>query len=288
MKGRSNDTHFDFDVLYDRLVVPQFAQFDELDSRRANASHSVSDACKSGFAVYSLKSNSLLDFRPKAPAELANLKTCFKIDKIPSVNGLRNILDGVDAPTMGRVFGCVVDYLESRGVLAKYRYFQDALVVSVDGVHHYSSEKVKCAGCLERHHRDGRITYTHSLLSAAIVDTRRAEVFICDNEPIVQQDGAVKNDCERTAARRLLQRMGKLHGTKSMVYVMDALYGCAPIIAQLRQCSARWNYVINCKEGSHKHLFGQFDEAMKAARSSGVSYGVRTPLMKWATSTAWS
>lgn len=199
--------------------------------------------------------------RPKAPAELANSKTCFGIDKLPSDNELRNILDGVDATAMGTVFGSVVDYLEEHGVLAKYRYFQDALVVSVDGVHHYSSEKVECAGCLQRHHRDGRITYTHSLLSAAIIDPRRAEVFVCDNKPIVQQDGAVRNDCERTAVGRLLQRMGELHGTRSMVYVMDALYGCAPIIAQLGQCSPRWSYVINCKEGGHKHLFGQFDKA---------------------------
>ena len=261
MKGKPNDTHFDFDVLYNQLVVPHFAQFDRTDQRRANASHSVSDACKSGFAIYSLKSDSLLDFRPKAPAELANLKTCFGIDKIASDNGLRNILDGVDAAAMGTVFASVVDYLETQGVLAKYRYFQGALVVSVDGVHHYSSEKVKCPNCLERHHRDGRVTYSHSLLSAAILDPRRAEVFICDNEPIVQQDGAVKNDCERTAAGRLLRRMGELHGTKSMVYIMDALYGCAPVIAQLGQYSPRWKYVINCKEGSHKHLFGQFDEA---------------------------
>ena len=287
MKGQPNATHFDFDVLYDRLVVPHFDQFDQRDSRFANASHSVSDACKSGFTVYSLESDSLLDFRPKAPAELANLKTYFRIDKIPSDNGLRNILDGVDAAAMVTVFGSVVDYFEAQGVLTRYRYFQDALVVIVDSVHHYSSEKVRCHNCLDRHHHDGRLTYSHSLLSAVVVDPRRAEVFICDNEPIVQQDGAVKNYCERTAAGRLLRRLGERHSTKSMIYVMDALYGCAPIIAQLGQCSPRWKYVINCKEGSHKHMFAQFDEANERGRSSGVSCDVRRQRMRWATSLTW-
>lgn len=260
MKSTQKKRTFDFDTLYDRIVIPHFARLEEGDTRKNNWSYSISDICKSGFAVYSLKSSSLLDFRPKTPAEDSNLKSCFKIETIPSDNGLRNVLDSIDSSKMRDVFCDTVDYLEAHDVLKDYQFLEGYNLISVDGVQHYNSKKVKCDCCLERHHRDGSISYSHSMLSAALVHPKKAEVFIADNEPIIQQDGEVKNDCERNAAKRLLHRMGEIHGLKSIVYVMDALYGCAPVIELVHEKSPNWKFIINCKEEGHKYLFKQFDE----------------------------
>lgn len=87
------------------------------------------------------------------------------------------------------------------------------------------------------------------------------EVFVVDAEPIVQQDGRDKNDCERTAAKRLLTHLAATYASRPVVYAMDALYGCAPIIAQITAASPTWRYVINAKPNGHKHLFKQFNEA---------------------------
>ena len=109
MKGSVSSTDFDFDRLYEAIVVPHFAQLDQGDERRSNKSLTISDACKAGFAIYSLKASSLLDFRPKAPAEEANLRQCFGIDKIPSDSGLKKLLDTVAAPALRGVFAKVYD-----------------------------------------------------------------------------------------------------------------------------------------------------------------------------------
>lgn len=260
MKDTTSSNDFDFDHLYEAIAISHFEHLDDLDNRRVNKSVTVSDACKAGFAVYSLKASSLLDFRPKAPAEEDNLKRCFGIGKIPNDSGLKKILDGIDSNSLRGVFKRVFDFLREQDVLKKYRFHEDFLTVSIDGVHHYSSKNIKCLCCLEKHHRDGTVTYSHSMLSAALVHADRSEVFVLDNEPIVKQDGVKKNDCERNAATRLFEALNDILGSESVVYALDALYGCAPIIKLITQTSASWRYVINAKEGGHKHLFAQFDQ----------------------------
>ena len=62
------------------------------------------------------------------------------------------------------------------------------------------------------------------MLSAVLVHPVEKEVFVIDNEPIIGQDGTSKNDCERSAAKRLLNHMQTAYGTEWLVWVMDALY----------------------------------------------------------------
>lgn len=112
---------------------------------------------------------------------------------------------------------------------------------------------------MKRLHRDGSTSYYHSMLSAAIVHPNQSEVFIADNEPIVKQDGAVKNDCERNAAKRLFAKLNILYGSQSIVYALDALYSCAPIIEQIT-ANKNWKFISNITEKGHKHLFSQFNE----------------------------
>ncbi len=45
-----------------------------------------------------------------------------------------------------------------------------------------------------------------------------------------------------------------------MVYVLDALYACAPIVNLITESSPTWKYIINAKESGSKYLFEQFDE----------------------------
>jgi hypothetical protein len=252
---------FDFDEVYTSVILPHFEELEEQHPRRSNARFKVNQICRAGFAIYSLKSSSLLDFRPKTEAEVQNLATCFGIKKLPSDNGLRDVLDVVDHDKMRSGLDKTMDYLRDQEVLDDYLLDGDYLVFSVDGVKHYSSKSLHCDCCLTRHHRDGTTTYQHQLLAAALVKPGAPEVFVVDAEPIVQQDGHDKNDCERTSAKRLLDRMASLYSSERVVYAMDALYGCAPIIELITQASPSWSYVINAKVDGHKHLVKQFNMA---------------------------
>ena len=163
MKNSQPSNQKTLQELYSELVLPLFEQVAATDSRRPNVVHSAMDALKSGFALFNLKASSLFAFRPKTDIQLSNLKTIYGIDKIPSDNGLRNILDRLNASTLNKGFGRVLPYLKQLGRLDDYRYWNGHLIASIDGVQHKCSKKVKCDKCLTRTHQDGTISNSHSM-----------------------------------------------------------------------------------------------------------------------------
>ena len=78
-----------------------------------------------------------------------------------------------------------------------------------------------------------------------------------DFEPIICQDGADKNDCERVAAKRLCESLDQRYPGMLKILVEDALYSNAPHIRQISENG--WNFIINVKPDSHKSLFKQFE-----------------------------
>ncbi|WP_420460905.1 hypothetical protein [Neolewinella sp.] len=216
--------------VYEQLILPALEHCANSDLRRKNASHTAMDALKSGYAIFHLKAPSLFGFQPKLAAERKNLQSVYGIDRIPSDNGLRDILDRLAAQDLNEGFHQVLPFLESRQVAPSYRYWNDHYVVSVDGVQHQCSHKVKCPYCLKRQHKNGTVSYSHAMLSGALVCPKRRQVFVIDNEPILKQDGQTKNDCEHNAAKRFFERQASVNGHRSMIYVLDALYACAPIV----------------------------------------------------------
>jgi hypothetical protein len=261
MKTKKSNSVYNFDNLYGDVIAPFFTNI--ADNRASNSSYSQTDALRSGFAMYSLKSPSLYSFRKRSEAEESNLTSIFGIEKIPSDNGLRKILDQVDSDTLGGGFKELYQFLKKNNYLPQYRYWSGNLVVSIDGVEHFCSKEVSCPHCMVRNHRGGSKSYYHSMLSAAIVNPDHREVLILDNEPIVKQDGAKKNDCERNAAKRLLHNLQKSHSETGMVLVMDALYSCGPIIRQVSE-NEKWRYIIGITPDGHTSLFQQFDELNEA------------------------
>ncbi|MDX2245595.1 MAG: transposase [Bacteroidia bacterium] len=258
MEKSSRANGVDFDTIYREVIQKRFGEIK--DERGENSSYRLRDALSSGFAIYSLKSPSLLSFRQQSEAEKGNLRTVFGIEKIPSDNGLRKILDEVSPTELGKGFGALFTWMKQKRLLEGYRYWQDYLVVSIDGVEHFCSKQLQCPHCMKRTHRDGTSSHYHALLSAAIVCPGKSEVFVLENEPILKQDGAQKNDCEQNAAKRLFERREGTYGQEKRVYVMDALYACGPIIRQItRQPQAR--YIIGVTDKGHTALFRQFDQA---------------------------
>ena len=273
---KSND--ISLKAIFEELVTPLLESVALKDSRRSNAKHSALDALKAGFAIFHLKAPSLFAFRPRLETEEQNLKSIFQIGQIPSDNGLRDILDGLPAGELNNGFNRVLPFLESHNKLAPYRYWNGHLICSIDGVQHECSKKVKCDYCLVRKHRNGSETYAHSMLTAAVVCPGLREVFVVNNEPIVKQDGETKNDCERNAAKRLFARLSDTFTGKPVVYVLDALYACAPVINQIVGKDLSAKYVINAKEKGNKYLFAQFDELNESGEIKWIKKRVKDGL----------
>lgn len=227
------------------------------DNRQYNASYSLSDMLKAGFAMFSLKCPSLLSFMGMTVAERHNLSSIYHLDGLPSANGLRKCLDGLSPDRLRTGFGRLWKRLRQLGILDVYRYWNRHLIVSVDGVEHFCSKNIHCPHCLSRTHK-GETGYHHAMLSAVLVHPGHREVFVMENEPILRQDGQQKNDCERNACKRLLGHIRSNYGKERLLFVMDALYSCAPIVKPLLE-NPRWQFVIGIRPEGNASLFAQWE-----------------------------
>jgi len=110
------------------------------------------------------------------------------------------------------------------------------------------SQAIHCDGCLQKKNKQtGEVTYQHQLLGAVIAHPDYREVIPLAPEPIVQQDGSRKNDCERNAAKRLLGKIRKEHPRLKLIvaFLVDQTQQlCCPLF------QAVWN-----KLGSKRALW---------------------------------
>jgi hypothetical protein len=109
---------------------------------------------------------------------------------------MREVLDELQAAKVRSLFSKVIEQVKKSDFFAWYRYFKQLVVVSIDGVEHFSSQKVHCKHCLEKEHKPGEITCSHAMLAALVVYPDKREVLPLTAEPMVKQDGFEKNDSE--------------------------------------------------------------------------------------------
>jgi Transposase DDE domain len=246
-------------LTFDKLMETLDEKFQTIPDKRTGhaVKYRLPDVLKAAFAMFSLKSPSLLDFKTQTTAEEKNLHNIYRIEgEIPCDNQMRGILDPVDPQLLRPLFQTCFSLLSKAGVIREYEYRDKHVLVSVDGVEHFCSTKVHCSNCTTRKHRNGEMSYHHSGLAAVIVHPEQKEVIPIDFEPILNQDGSKKNDCERNAAKRICKTLNKCYPDLKILLVEDALYANAPHIRQITDYG--WRYILNVKPDSHESLEKQF------------------------------
>jgi Transposase DDE domain len=234
-----------------RLIRSHFGSL--LDPRSGEVEILLDDALMSAFAMFSLKDPSLLAFDHRRRDPNDNFRTIYGINRVPSDSQMRAVLDPVDPAGLRAPFREIFRRLQRGKVLERFLYLEDHYLVSLDGTGYFSSDKIHCPSCLVKHHRGGGITYYHQLLGATLVHPDLKEVIPLAPEPIIQQDGHTKNDCERNATRRWLKQFRQEHPHLPIIVVEDALSANAPHLRDLREARAR--YIIGVKPGDHVFLF---------------------------------
>jgi len=244
-------------ITFDDLMETLSEEFARLpDHRRANSSYELADVLRSAFAMFSLKSPSLLAFKELTKQEEKNLKAIYRIQSVPSDTQMRTMLDPLSPAPLRTLFAKLFNKLSESGVIKEYEYWKGQLVISIDGVEHFCSTKVHCDHCTTRAHRNGETSYHHAGLAAVLVHPDQEEVLTLDFEPILNADGSKKNDCERNAAKRLCQDLRERYPDLKPILVEDALYANAPHIRQITGYG--WFFVLNVKPDSHESLERQF------------------------------
>jgi hypothetical protein len=232
------------------------------DPRSGEVEIPLDDALMSAFAMFALKDPSLLAFDHRRRDPNDNFRSIYGISHIPSDSQMRAVLDPVDPARLRAPFREIFRRLQRGKALKPFVFLDGHYLLSLDGTTYFSSAKIHCPTCLVKHHRNGNITYSHQLLGATLVHPDLKEVIPLAPEPIIQQDGQNKNDCERNATRRWLQSFRQEHPHLPVIVVEDALSANAPHLRDLREADA--HCIIGVKPGDHTFLFAHLqalDEA---------------------------
>src|SRR5229473_3598719 len=251
--------HLSADALFG-LVRSGFANIP--DYRLSDPDISLTDALMSAFAMFSLKSPSLLAF-DKERAE-GNLETIYGIERVPCDTHMREILDPVSPKWLRPVFKSVFGQLQRGKALEEMVFLEGHYLLALDGTGYFSSQTMHCASCLHKVHRNGAITYAHQMLGAALIHPDKRAVIPLMPEPIIKQDGTAKNDCERHAAKRFMAKLRQDPPHLTCIITEESLSANAPHIETLHDHGC--HSILGVKEGDHAYLFTQVQAAEEAGR----------------------
>lgn len=251
--------HLSADALLSRLRSG-FA--DIVDHRPGQPDISLGDALMSAFAMFALKSPSLLAF-DKDRTE-GNLHQVYGIERVPCDTAMREMLDPVEPESLRPLFKGIFGALQRGKALEAMVFVEGHYLLALDGTGYFSSQQIHCESCLETHHRNGTVTYRHQMLGAALVHPDRRAVIPLMPEPIIKHDGTEKNDCERNAAKRFITKLRQDHPHLKLIVTEDSLSSNAPHIDVLQ--AHNLHYILGVKEGDHAYLFEHVAAAERAGR----------------------
>jgi len=260
--------HLSADALFELLGTC----FDKIpDLRPGNVDISLRDALMSGFAMFSLKSPSLLSFEERKKEDNHNFNTIYGIENIPSDSRMREILDEVSPKDISPVFKDVFRQLQRGKALEPMVFMEGCYLLTLDGTGFFSSEKISSDACLEKtNKKTGKVSYYMQMLGASIVHPDFKEVIPLCPEMIIKQDGQNKNDCERNAAKRFFKQLRRDHPNLPLIITEDALSPNAPHIRDLKVHNL--HFILGVKPGDHAFLFDHVNKASNNGASTEFEY----------------
>jgi hypothetical protein len=268
--------------VFDTLVTGFHRVLDRLADFRTgeNTTYSVKDAALGAFSVFFTQSPSFLAHQRAMEKSKgrSNATSMFGIERVPSDNQIRNLLDPIVPDAVWPVFGQAVDLLETEGELEAFRSYNDNLHVALDGLCYFSSQKIHCQNCSHRTSSKGNTTYFHNAITPVIVAPDNKRVIAVEPEFIVPQDGHQKQDCEQAAAKRWIKAHAEQYAGKNVTLSGDDLY-CKQPLCELA-LDNHFNFLFVCKPDSHKTLYTKIDalEAEDALSQFSVHHLIKKHL----------
>ena len=219
----------------------------------------VSDAMLSAFSMFFMQSQSFLEYQRQMQSRSGkdNVQSIFGVEKIPSDQQIRNILDLISANSLGFVFERIYQFLQNGKHLKRYERLGGNLLICLDGTEYHSSSKISCDCCSTRTHGNGKVTYSHTAILPVIAAPNCAEVISLPPEFVTPQDGHEKQDCETAAAKRWISKHRHLFQGQAITLLGDDLYSRQPMC---RHClDAEMNFIFTCLPTSHSSLYEWLD-----------------------------
>jgi hypothetical protein len=217
----------------------------------------------SAFAMLFFQHSSLLEYQRRMQKRTgrSNLARVFQVEELPSDTQMREILDGVPPEPLRRVVPQTFAQMRRVGWTTRFvtvvggaKYYPTVL----DGSEYFHSTQIHCPSCLRQRQANGETHYSHVVVAATVTRAGSHAILPLDAEEVRNTDGLQQQDCELTAAKRLVKRLRAEHRQLSLCIVGDDLYGHEPWIEELR--ALRMSFVLVAKPTSHVALFEQLEE----------------------------
>jgi len=256
------------------------------DPRRGrNRRYAMTDVAMAALSVFFMQSPSFLAHQ-RALAEArtrSNAHTLFGLDRIPCDNHIRQLLDGVPTAHFDGQFRAIVEDLDAHGALAPMRRLDGRLLVALDGTEFFRSRSIHCPNCSARKRSDGATEHFHQMLAATVVAPGHARTLPLPPEFVQRRNGLAKQDCEREAAKRWLQRHGPRCAALRPVYLGDDLYACQPVCRAMLDSAG--DFLLTAKPASHQTLYEYLDGIRAPTRrvTSGTATRRRIHHYRWMT-----
>ena len=214
-----------------------------------NLQYSMHDAACS---VFYTQSPSFLSYQREMTALTGrnNVQSLFGAHDIPTDVQIRNILDPVDPDEIAPIIRAVGDRLLEEKCLEEYRVLNGTFLAALDGTDTFSStSKIFCPSCHTSHHKDGTVLHRHIAVTPALVAPGQSRVVGFPPEFVIPQDGHPKQDCERAAASRWIEKWGSHYAPWGITFLGDDLYANQPFCEKILE--AGFHFLFTCKSSSH-------------------------------------
>ena len=244
--------HLSFRALRDTAC----ARFNSIEDHRSSpVVYSINDCLMSAFAMMFFQDPSLLAFQRRMQDELqeSNLVNIFGVKNIPADTQLRDTIDKVDPGWIEPIFADYFRRLQRGKHTNDFGVLGDHYFVVLDASQYFASEKIRCPGCLSQKPSSGKTLYSHQILQAAMVAPHMRQVIPLAPEPIKNEDGTIKQDCEINASKRMLRKIRADHPRLKIIIGGDSLYSKQPFIDELK--AVGMSFALVAKPGDHKVLF---------------------------------
>jgi hypothetical protein len=226
----------------------------------ANRRYSMEDIGGAAFSVFFTQCPSFLAYQKTMQERQgqSNAQALFQIEKIPTDNHIRDLLDPVAPEELFPMYDDVYTALEEQGRLETFQGVHHTRLIALDGTWYFSSENIHCSHCSSLEHKDGTRTYYHSAVTPVVVAPGHPQAIPLRPEFITPPDGQTKQDCEINAAKRWLDKNGAFYQQGNATLLGDDLYAHQPFCRRVLLYG--YHFIFVCKPDSHPYLYRWLDE----------------------------
>jgi len=222
--------------------------------------HELHDCCLSSLAMMFFQDPSINQFQMRLQKawHKNNLQTLFNVNTIPKETQMREVVDSIPSTDLEPIFADFFKPLQRGKQLEQFKIFNGGYFMPIDATQYFVSQKIHCPKCLYKNHSNGKTTFYHQVLAAAIVCPGIKQVIPLAPEPIQNTDGTTKQDCEINAGKRLLKKIRTDHPKLKITIGGDGLYSKQPFINEVK--ANNMSFILVAKPADHKNLYQWFTE----------------------------